>query len=80
MMKNSKLKFSEYMQNISRSKSFSKFFLIVYTNTTQSQTDEIEKLKKHTIFHVLVLVLNHTSDHFLLNLKTTTQTSTNSSG
>ena len=69
MMKNSKLKFSEYMQNISRSKSFSKFFLIVYTNTTQSQTDEIEKLKKHTIFHVLVLVLNYTSDHFLLNLK-----------
>ena len=28
-MKNSKLKFSEYMQNISRSKSFGKFFLIV---------------------------------------------------
>ena len=30
MMKNSKLKFSEYMQNISRSKSFGKFVLIVY--------------------------------------------------
>ena len=30
-MKNSKLKFSEYMQNISRSKSFGKFVLIVYT-------------------------------------------------
>ena len=29
MMKNSKLKFSEYMQNISRSKSFGKFVLIV---------------------------------------------------
>ena len=29
-MKNSKLKFSEYMQNISRSKSFGKFVLIVY--------------------------------------------------
>ena len=28
-MKNSKLKFSEYMQNISRSKSFGKFVLIV---------------------------------------------------
>ena len=27
-MKNSKLKFSEYMQNISRSKSFGKFVLI----------------------------------------------------
>jgi hypothetical protein len=32
-MKNSKLKFSEYMQNISRSKSFGKFVLIVkYSN------------------------------------------------
>ena len=30
MMKNSKLKFSEYMQNISSSKSFGKFVLIVY--------------------------------------------------
>ena len=29
MMKNSKLKFNEYMQNISRSKSFGKFALIV---------------------------------------------------
>ena len=29
-MKNSKLKFCEYMQNISRSKSFGKFVLIVY--------------------------------------------------
>ena len=29
MMKNSKLKFSEHMQNISRSKSFGKFVLIV---------------------------------------------------
>ena len=29
MMKNSKLRFSEYMQNISRSKSFGKFVLIV---------------------------------------------------
>ena len=29
-MKNSKLKFSEYMQNIGRSKSFGKFVLIVY--------------------------------------------------
>ena len=28
-MKNSKVKFSEYMQNISRSKSFGKFVLIV---------------------------------------------------
>jgi hypothetical protein len=31
MMKKSKLKFSEYMQNISRSKSCGKFVLIVYT-------------------------------------------------
>ena len=30
MVKNSKLKFSENMQNISRSKSFIKFVLIVY--------------------------------------------------
>ena len=30
MMKNSKLKFSEYMQNISGSKRFSRFVLIVY--------------------------------------------------
>ena len=29
-MKTSKLKFSEYMQNISRFKSFGKFVLIVY--------------------------------------------------
>ena len=29
-MKNSKLKFSEYMQNISRSKIFGRFVLIVY--------------------------------------------------
>ena len=29
MMKNSKLKFSEYMQNISMSKSFGKFVLII---------------------------------------------------
>ena len=35
MMKNSKLKFSEYMQNISRSKSFGKFVLIVYICCTQ---------------------------------------------
>ena len=33
MMKNSKLKFSEYMQNISRSKSFGKFVLIVLANS-----------------------------------------------
>ena len=31
-MKNSKLKVSEYMQNISRSKNFGKFVLIVYLN------------------------------------------------
>ena len=31
MMKNSKLKFSDYMQNISRSKGFGKFVLIVLT-------------------------------------------------
>ena len=30
MIKNYKLKFSEYMQNTSRSKSFGRFFLIVY--------------------------------------------------
>ena len=30
MMKNSKLKFSEYMQNISRFKSFRRFVLIVH--------------------------------------------------
>ena len=36
MMKNSKLKFSEYMQNISRSKSFSKFVLIVYNDVSTS--------------------------------------------
>ena len=29
-MKNSKLKFNEYLQNISRSKSFGKFVLIVF--------------------------------------------------
>ena len=33
MMKNSKLKFSEYMQNISRSNSFGKFVLIVWFST-----------------------------------------------
>ena len=34
MMKNFKLKFSEYMQKISSSKSFGKFFLIVGTTNT----------------------------------------------
>ena len=33
MMKNFKLKFSEYMQNISKSKSVGKFVLIVIQNT-----------------------------------------------
>ena len=36
-MKNSKLKFSEYMQNISRSKIFGKFVLIVYISSFTPQ-------------------------------------------
>ena len=38
MMKNSKLKFSEYMQNISMSKSFGKFVLIVIVPCSFSKT------------------------------------------
>ena len=40
MIKNSKQKFSEYMQNISRSKSFGKFVLIVISRL------KLEKLGK----------------------------------
>ena len=36
-MKNFKLKFSEYMQNISRSKIFCKFVLIVIQNTFKNE-------------------------------------------
>ena len=40
MMKNSKLKFSEYMQNISRPKSFGRFVLVVLR--TQSYIKYLE--------------------------------------
>ena len=36
MMKYSKLKFSDYMQNISRSKIFGKFVLIVYVTGNET--------------------------------------------
>ena len=36
-MKNFRQKFSEYMQNISRSKSFGKFVLIVYQGRTKNK-------------------------------------------
>ena len=42
-MKNSKLKFSEYMQNISRSKSFGKFVLIVFDTNTFAQMQHLKK-------------------------------------
>ena len=45
-MKNSKLKFIEYMQNISRSKSFGKFVLIV--KLSASSKVKKEKNKVHT--------------------------------
>jgi hypothetical protein len=40
MMKNSKLRFSECMQNISRSKSFGKFVLIVMKIVLQEKLQE----------------------------------------
>ena len=47
MMKNFKLKFSKYMQNISRSKSFDRFVLIVYG----SNVTIVEQAAKN-IFHL----------------------------
>ena len=55
-MKNSKLKFSEYMQNINRSKSFGKFVVIVMTRNTglkcldisHSKLETTRKIKKKT--------------------------------
>ena len=44
MMKNSKLKFSEYMQNISRPKSFGKFVLIVNGDKSRDSTAKWSKL------------------------------------
>ena len=52
MMKNSKLKFSEYMQNISRSKSLGKSVLIVYF---RAKPDDREKVKL-TLFGVELII------------------------
>ena len=56
MMKNSKQKFSEYMQNISRSKSFGKFVLIVNTvKISQMKIDQVGKyFEKKITFLTLV--------------------------
>ena len=40
-MKNSKLKFSEYVQNVSRSKSFGTFVLIVQMKVSSGPTQQI---------------------------------------
>ena len=45
MMKNSKLKFSEYMQNISRSKNFGRFVLIVLLSNNRHHSNKL--LKSH---------------------------------
>ena len=50
MMKNSKLKFIEYMQNISRSKSFGKFVLIVKGKKMNCVKNY--RLLAESIFHV----------------------------
>ena len=52
MMKNSKLKFSEYMQNINGSKSFGKSVLIVYF---RAKPDDREKVKL-TLFGVELII------------------------
>ena len=49
MMKNSKLKFSEYMQNISRSKSFGKFVLIVLVKLLERRNSLTELTLIHTL-------------------------------
>ena len=60
MMKNAKLKFSEYMQNISRSKSIGKFVLIVLavdfgllSNTAINQLKLLLKSKIWYAIHIL---------------------------
>ena len=52
-MKNSKLKFSEYMQNISMSKSFGKFVLVVFSHISMHFTNWLF-LGKKGIEEVLV--------------------------
>ena len=49
MMKNSKLKFSEYMQNISRSKSFGKFVLIVMYLVVDVFSSQVGQILEHFI-------------------------------
>ena len=65
-MKNSKLKFSEYMQNISRSKSFGKFVLIVKLNSSQGYTVLIYTVEqtirsRPQLSHYLYVRSTHTS-------------------
>ena len=48
-MKNSELKFSEYMQNISRSKSFGKFVLMVYSQINATQNCNVNSRKYPTL-------------------------------
>ena len=59
MMKNSKLKFSEYVQNISRFKSFGKFVLIVISKA------------KHVLSKYLAILI---APHKFLALPTALQT------
>ena len=51
MMKNSKLKFSEYVQNINRSKSFGKFVLIVLSGMFSPTVPLLSTLKWSLDFH-----------------------------
>ena len=74
MMKNSKLKFSEYMQNISRSKSFGKFVIIVQQKfvPTFEKYSFSEKIASHCMLVrnkckelVIKVFYNHYLKHFL---------------
>ena len=64
MITNSKLKFSEYMQNISRSKSFGKFVLIV------SSTEKLKtKVCKYWILHTTPAHISSTLNSIWVNFR-----------
>ena len=56
MMKNSKLKFSEYMQNISRSKSFGKFILIVLIKEIAQSFQNLLRFNDFRLIIVLIVL------------------------
>ena len=80
-MKNSKLKFSQYMQNISRSKTFGKFVLIVqtfqpfcYTDTSQQLTASPETHRQCVVLvrpaNIELRLLSLTLPHSVLSSRT----------